>query len=173
MNKRYEDDELKDTLLKGTDFLCKGIGGVFNILAEMLEKGEDQYSKQGTFQIGHKEKKLLGSYGLSIKTGQSQLEGLSSLRQDHLPEARPKTCDFLVDIFEEKDHLKIIADLPGVKEDTIKVQMENSKLTIEAWGREVRYFKELALAGGPFAQDHQVAVRNGIVEILLRRINLA
>lgn len=36
-----------------------------------------------------------------------------------------------VDIYENKEHLLIFADLPGVKEDQLKVRFENNQLSIE------------------------------------------
>ena len=42
-----------------------------------------------------------------------------------------------VDVFEEKDAVKIMAELPGVKGDEVKISLENSVLTIRGEKRQV------------------------------------
>jgi len=42
-----------------------------------------------------------------------------------------------VDVFEDKDAVKIIAELPGVKPDDVKISLENQALTVRGEKRQV------------------------------------
>jgi len=42
-----------------------------------------------------------------------------------------------VDVFEEKDAVRIMAELPGVKADEVKISLENNVLTIRGEKRQV------------------------------------
>jgi HSP20 family protein len=47
-----------------------------------------------------------------------------------------------VDVIEEKDLLKITAELPGVKPEDVKIQLENNLLTIRGEKRKVEETKD-------------------------------
>jgi HSP20 family protein len=47
-----------------------------------------------------------------------------------------------VDIIDEKDHIRVKADLPGMKREDIEVNMENDMLTIRGEKKEEKEVKE-------------------------------
>lgn len=69
--------------------------------------------------------------------------------QDTREEARTSTPP--VDIFENKDGLVVVADLPGVKKEDADVRVENGVLTLKATSRS-------DLPGEPV--HHEYALRN-------------
>jgi HSP20 family protein len=42
-----------------------------------------------------------------------------------------------VDVFEDKDGIKLVAELPGVKSDDVKISLENNTLTLRGEKRQV------------------------------------
>lgn len=60
------------------------------------------------------------------KTGQQAVTG-EARRMERRPEFRPD-----VDIYERKDAFIIVADVPGVSEKDVDIQVEDDVLTIEA-----------------------------------------
>lgn len=67
-----------------------------------------------------------------VKTNRRSLEQMDGLRRlNHvLDEAFGSAWVPAVDVFEDKDSVKIIAELPGVSRDDVKLSIENNVLTI-------------------------------------------
>jgi len=73
-----------------------------------------------------------------------------------------------VDIFEEPDHLLVIAELPGVEEEDINLDLQGDKLTISANAPHRRYRKQVTLPYSPQG-DLKTAYKNGMLEIRLEK----
>jgi hypothetical protein len=76
-----------------------------------------------------------------------------------IPEKEP-----VIDVFEEKDHISVIAELPGVSEKDIKTSIENNELKITA-GKHSRYVSLPATPGKIFDQTF----KNGILHLTLEK----
>ncbi|OHB40278.1 MAG: hypothetical protein A2069_02620 [Planctomycetes bacterium GWB2_41_19] len=73
----------------------------------------------------------------------------------------------LVDIFEETDHTLIVADMPGVNEKDIHVDLKDDILQISTKTSEKNYQKEILLKKS-FTEDKVVhSYKNGILKITL------
>lgn len=87
----------------------------------------------------------------------------------------------LVDIFENNDEILVIADIPGVASDGVKLNFENNQLTIEAstsWPEEegsplfrefgdVDYARAFHLAPGIDAQNISAELNEGTLRVHL------
>lgn len=80
-----------------------------------------------------------------------------------------KEIEPLVDVFDEKDHFKVVAELPGIHEEDIKVEVNGDKLTISADAPERKYHKEMLLPIAVEAEPTQLTYRNGVLEIGLKK----
>jgi len=98
-------------------------------------------------------------------------------RESAPPRARPKRRvkrevvrpeEPAVDIFEEPDHLLVIAELPGVEEEDINLDLQGDKLTISANAPHRRYRKQVTLPYPPQG-DLKTAYKNGMLEIRLEK----
>ncbi|MGB8657698.1 MAG: hypothetical protein WCE90_07930 [Candidatus Zixiibacteriota bacterium] len=78
--------------------------------------------------------------------------------------APPRPKEPMVDVFEEKDHLKIIVELPGVADKDIKAGLDQKTLTlkINSPGWKPEHVTTL-----PYAPSGQMkrALKNGVLEI--------
>ncbi|MFI5456043.1 MAG: Hsp20/alpha crystallin family protein, partial [Isosphaerales bacterium] len=75
----------------------------------------------------------------------------------------------LVDVFEEPDHLLVVAELPGIGPDDVKLELSDDVLIIAAEKKTKKYRKEVLLPASfaPGSMSH--TCRNGVLEVKLAR----
>ena len=71
----------------------------------------------------------------------------------------------MVDIFDEKDEFKVIAELPGVAEDKINVELKDDTLTLSAEGKLRKYHKEIHITARIKPESMTKSFKNGILEV--------
>jgi HSP20 family protein len=70
-----------------------------------------------------------------------------------------------IDIFEEAGFTLILAELPGVSRQDIKLTLQDDLLTISATRDQRRYYKEILLPGPHNRHRLRFTCNNGILEI--------
>ena len=80
----------------------------------------------------------------------------------------PPPKDREVDLFDETDHVKIIAEIPGVKEEDINIGLERDKLTISCHVPDRKYKKQLLLPCVPEGELTK-SYKNGILEVIIKK----
>ncbi len=83
------------------------------------------------------------------------------------PEA-VKSVEPLVDLFDEGQEMVIVAELPGVSEEEIRVEIQEDILSLETTG-ERKYAKEILLPGPVEAATLRKSYKNGILELRLKK----
>src|SRR5574340_982110 len=130
-----------------------GFGGVFQGLADLIEKLGDlaekgeRLKKSGEFQ----QRDVKGVYGFSVKVGlgdkEVKVEPFGNVRRDEesgetvVQEIREP----VVDVFEEKDHTLIVAEMPGISAKNVRLEVKDDLLTIHAEKGDKKYRKEILL----------------------------
>ena len=74
----------------------------------------------------------------------------------------------LVDVFEEEQEIVMVAEMPGVSEDEIQIELTDDVMTIKTTG-DRKYEKEVLL---PAAIDKETMARsfkNGILELRAKK----
>jgi HSP20 family protein len=156
-----------------------GFGGVFKGLADLIEKlGElaekgEQLKKSTEFQ--HRDVK--GVYGFSVKVGlgdkggkEVKVEPFGNVRRDEksgetvVQEIREP----VVDVFEEKDHVLVVAEMPGISAKDVHLEVKDDLLTITATRGDKKYYKEILLPRAYPREKMKVSCNNGILEIKCR-----
>ena len=151
-----------------------GLGGILKGLGDLVEKLGD-LEKQGeiskTGSINGPGEQLRGIYGFTVKVGLGdqgpRIEPFGNIRRDadsgrtEVQEVREP----MVDVFEEEDHLLVLAELPGVGKDDIKVDVKDDVLTITAERGDKKYRKEVRLPCCVPKSKMQVTCNNGVLEI--------
>jgi HSP20 family protein len=145
-----------------TDFVEK--------LGQLAEKGE-QLSRTGQFQWKGAEKDLKGVYGFSVKVGLGgegvKVEPFGNIRRDdksgqHIVQ---EIREPVVDIFEEKDYTLVVAEMPGIDEKDVKLDVKDDLLTIYAERGDKKYRKEVLLPWSYPREKMNISCNNGILEI--------
>ncbi len=75
----------------------------------------------------------------------------------------------LVDVIEEDDEIIVVAELPGVSKDEINVRIKGSTLIIKVDNPQRPYHKILELPGKVKKDQATSAIRNGVLEIRLKK----
>jgi HSP20 family protein len=75
----------------------------------------------------------------------------------------------LVDVVEEDDEIIVVAEVPGVGKDEIKVRIKGTELTIHSDNQERPYHKVIQLPTQVVKEVAKSAIRNGVLEIRLKK----
>lgn len=149
--------------------LFKGIGNLVDLVTEMAQQGESEVRRTGEIKgLG----KARGVYGFSVKMGLGgtpTVERFGNIRQTAEGPVVEDLREPMVDLFDEGDRVLVVAELPGVQEAAIQVQIEGDVLNLAAEGKDRKYCKELLL---PFAVEPTPTKRSyqsGILEIELKK----
>lgn len=149
--------------------LLKGIGGFVDLVSDMAQKGQEkvEHTSEIKTQDG-----ISAMYGFSVKldgTGIPQVERFGNIIQNTekgpvVEEAREP----FVDIFEEKDNLEVIFELPGIEEEDIHYELKENSLILKATSQGRKYTKEVPL---PFKTSPvKTAYKNGVFNLKLKKI---
>ena len=71
----------------------------------------------------------------------------------------------LVDVYEEEDHVLVLAEIPGVSKKDVQLELLENRLTIRAQRGEKRYRKDVTLPEKFTQQNMQWDCTNGILKI--------
>lgn len=151
--------------------LLKGLGKFID-LAERAEEVGGELRKSGHIKGfgGHKD--IRGVYGFTIRTGLGQKTRVEPFGNIKKTKAGPKvseTREPIVDVFDEKDRILIIAELPGVDENSIKLDFKKDIILLEAESKDRKYAKEILLPAKVDFESREINFRNGILEVKFKK----
>jgi HSP20 family molecular chaperone IbpA len=75
----------------------------------------------------------------------------------------------LIDVFQEKNWITIVAEIAGFNKETLKIHVKDQKLTLSAKAKDRRYYKSLNLPNVVIPNTAHTTFKNGVVEIKLRK----
>jgi HSP20 family protein len=168
MIKKSDEKKGEGSFDLGLGGILKGFGDLVEKLGELSETGE-QLSRNGEIHGAGKEVK--GIYGFTVKVGlgddRPRIEPFGNIRKDResgrsvVQEVREP----VVDVFEEEDHVLIVAEMPGISVEDVQLNVEDDLLIISAVHGEKQYRKEVLLSASYAREKMQVTCNNGVVEI--------
>lgn len=152
--------------------ILDGLADIAEKLNEISEEGET-LSEEGEFAFPSKKGGVKGVYGFSIRTGlsgkddQIRVEPFGNIRKDkETGEAVvQEISEPLVDVFEDEDSTTLIAEMPGVGQEDISIDVRDDILTIQAEKGEKKYRKEILLRHRTTNEGLAVTCNNGVVTI--------
>ncbi|MBI4285890.1 MAG: Hsp20/alpha crystallin family protein [Chloroflexi bacterium] len=146
--------------------LFKGLGNLIDLADKLKAEGVEKRGEIRGLPRGGK-----GVYGLSIRTlgGKPVIESFGNIRETARGPVVEEVREPIVDVFDEKDHILVIAELPGVTEEEIKIDVAGDILNLSAADTDRKYAKEILLPGKVKAQSLKTAYKNGILEIRLEK----
>jgi HSP20 family protein len=172
MTKKHNEKTSGGGFELGLGGMLKGFGDLVEKLGELAKAGE-QLSQTG--EIHGPGKEVKGIYGFTVKVGLGddgpRVEPFGNIRQDResgrtvVQEVREP----VVDVFEEEDHVLVLAEMPGVSAEDVKIAVEDDLLTISAERGDKKYRKEVLLPASTTREKTHVTCNNGVVEIRCRR----
>ena len=75
----------------------------------------------------------------------------------------------LIDIFQEKNWITIVAEIAGFNKETLKINVKDQKLTLSAKAKDRRYYKSLNLPKIVVPNAVHTTFKNGVLEIKLKK----
>ncbi len=75
-----------------------------------------------------------------------------------------------VDVINEPDVVKVIAELPGVNKEDIELHATEDHLTISAKRDRWRYYKEVDLPAKVKPETAKATYKNGVLEVVLEKV---
>lgn len=152
----------------GLGGILKGLGSLVEKLGELAETGRE-FSKTGETQGPGKE--IKGIYGFTVKVGIGgegvKVEPFGNIRRDEesgrsvVQEVREPA----VDVFEERDHVLVVVEMPGIGAEDVRLEVKDDLLTIIAEKGEKKYRKEVLLPGSFPLEKMRMSCANGMLEV--------
>ncbi|MBN1358520.1 Hsp20/alpha crystallin family protein [Candidatus Bathyarchaeota archaeon] len=75
----------------------------------------------------------------------------------------------LIDIFQEKKWITIVAEIAGFNKETLKIHVKDQKITLSAKAKNRRYYKSLNLPKVVVPNAVRTTFKNGVLEIKLQK----
>lgn len=167
--KKGEGDRIEIDFGKGKisfEGIFKGLGGLIDLVHNMsdMEPIEEKGEIEGPGG-------LKGVYGFSVKTlaGKPVIDTFGNVKTTPKGSVVEDIREPLVDVFDEEDHVAIIAEMPGVEEEKIDIEVAGDVLRIAASDKGRKYAKEVLLPCQVKPEPIGKSYKNGMLEIKLAK----
>jgi len=170
--KKQSGDEPGIHIDLGLGNLFKGIGNFVDLVGKMSEKGEEFVEKTKEFQGEGALKDLKGVYGFSVKMGlggKPTVEPFGNVKSTPKGPVVEETREPIVDIFEEDSEVQIVAEMPGVNEQDVKLEIKGDVLILSAEGVKRKYRKEILLPTQVEPEALSRSHKNGVFEVRFKK----
>jgi HSP20 family molecular chaperone IbpA len=151
----------------------QGLVGLINDLTKLAEKSQTyqkkiELGKTGEVSFRVTSRPIKGptadvAHRIKISKPQNKISSAPT----QIPPASIKEREPMVDVFEDGDFVNVVAELPGVEESKVKLEVENDLLTIRTDTSARKYYKEVKLPTSVKKAPAETKFRNGILEIKL------
>ncbi len=152
--------------------LFKGVEKLIDLASELEDAG-GELKKEGEVDLSHLRKGMKAVYGFSVKTmagGQPVVEQFGNIKKTPKGPRVEEEQAPITDIFDEKDEIRVCAEMPGLNEGDIKLDLRGDILEIAAQTGDRKYRKELLLPVKAKTENMTSAYRNGILEIRIKKV---
>jgi HSP20 family protein len=154
-----------------------GLGSILDKLGELAEKGKELHELK---EFGGEGNSPKGVYGFTIRSniadrgpreGGVKVEPFGNLRKDAQTGRATvhEVTEPPVDVFEEDSHILIVAEMPGIGDEDLQIELKDDILSIAAEKGAKKYRKEVLLPGTFESASMTQTCRNGVLEIKLAR----
>ncbi|MEA1050650.1 Hsp20/alpha crystallin family protein [Lamprobacter modestohalophilus] len=158
----------------GIEGVLLGLGDLVEKLGQLAETGE-QLKRSGQFDSGQDMKAV---YGFSVRFGaggdgatasEPKVEPFGNVRRDEHTGVSvvQEVIEPMIDVFDEQDHIKVVAELPGISDADVKLDLQEDILLLQAEHGEKKYRKEILLPRVCDPNKLAYSCRNGILEVRL------
>jgi HSP20 family protein len=170
MAKKKEDRGAGRQARGGFEGILTGLSDIVEKLGDLAEKGE-KISRTGEIHWKGREKDLKGVYGFSVKVGLGgegvKVEPFGNIRKDETTgqSVVQEVREPMVDVFDEQDYTLVVAEMPGIGAEDVRLDVKDDLLTIYAEKGDKKYRKEVLLPRSYPKEKMLVSCNNGILEI--------
>ena len=151
--------------------IFKGLERLVDLAAKVKEAG-GAMNKEGEVDLSHVKKGMKAVYGFTVKSavgGKPVVEPFGNVKQTPKGPTVDEEREPMTDVFDEKEEVKIYAEMPGVNEADIKVEIKGDILDIAARTGDRKYHKEVLLPVPVKAEMLTSSFKNGMLEIRIKK----
>ncbi|MFH1613731.1 MAG: archaeal heat shock protein Hsp20 [Planctomycetota bacterium] len=151
--------------------LFKGIENLVDLAAKLKEAG-GEINKEGEIDLSNLKEGMKGVFGFSVKTavgGKPIVESFGNVKKTPQGPTVEEEREPLTDVFDEDREIRIYAEMPGVNEADIKLDLKEDILDISAQTGDKKYHKEILLPAKVQADTLVSSYNNGILEIKVKK----
>jgi len=170
-NERKKDKADIDFDIGGLGGLFDGIGKLIDLASKLKEAG-GEIKEEGEIDFGHLKKGMKGVFGFSVKSavgGKPVVEPFGNIKKTPKGPTVEEEREPITDIFDEEKEIKIYAEMPGVSENDIKLDLKGDILDISVEDGERKYHKEVLLPAKVKAETLTSSYKNGIFEVKIEK----
>jgi HSP20 family protein len=167
-----DEDEKRDREFEflGLGGLFKGIEKLIDLAGKVSEDGE--IHKEGEIDLEHLKKGMKGVYGFTVKSvagSGPKVETFGNIKKTPEGPKVEEEREPITDIFDEENEMIVIAEIPGVSENEISLELKEDILEISAMGSSRKYHKEVLLPAKGKSDHLTSSYNNGILEIRIKK----
>ena len=156
----------RNTSTGGLDDMLGGVRQIVNALHSVVE-GEDSVDR--TVQFGTTGDEMEAVVGVRVATGiggatVSVREAVESVQPD--AEEADEGRRPVVDVFDEEDQVRILAEMPGIGPNDVELTVTGDKLVLSAETDQRAYWRAVTLPRPVDADGGSLEVEAGLVEIV-------
>ncbi|MDP8214990.1 MAG: archaeal heat shock protein Hsp20 [Candidatus Euphemobacter frigidus] len=157
-----------------------GLGGIFKgieklvDLSSKLEESGGEIKQEGEFDLSQLKKGMKGVYGFSIRSslggkGKPVVESFGNIKKTPKGPKVEEEREPITDVFDEEGEIRIYAEMPGVTEAGIKLDLKEDILDISAQDGDRKYHKEILLPVQVKPETLSSNYKNGILEVMVKK----
>jgi HSP20 family protein len=154
-------------------FIFQGLGSFFDLAAKLASEATEEDGEVVRSGEGRSPGVGLGyMYGFTVRAGPGGrpiIDQFGNIRRTESGSIVTETREPVADVFDERDEVVVIVELPGVEEQQIDVEVRAGEIEVSAAGRGRRYHKRVLLPSPVTAGSLTSSYRNGILEIRCRK----
>jgi HSP20 family protein len=155
----------------GLGSVFRSLGGFLDLVSNLAEQGDGEFTRSG--EVGDDRKGVKAVYGFSVRVGgggKPLVERFGNVKDGGGSAVVDEAREPIVDVFDEADHLLLVAELPGVDVGDIRFEIKDDVLNLSAARGERKYCKEVLLPASVVAQGATPSYRNGVFELKLPKV---
>jgi HSP20 family protein len=178
-DKKKKDEENEGLNIDfGIGKLSLGLGGLLDgienlvDLAGKLKEAGGEINKEGEIDLSNLKEGMKGVFGVSVKTavgGKPVVESFGNVKKTPQGPTVEEEREPLTDVFDEEQEIRIYAEMPGVNQEDIKLDLKEDILDISAQTGERKYHKEILLPAKVQAETITSSYNNGVLEIKVKK----
>lgn len=151
--------------------LFKGIEKLVDLAGQVKEAG-GEINKEGEIDLSHLKKGMKGVFGFSVKTamgGKTVVEPFGNIKKTPKGPKVEEIREPITDVFDEKEEIRVYAEMPGVNEGDVKLDLKGDILDISAQSGDRKYHKEILLPAKVNPDSLASSYKNGILEVKMKK----
>jgi HSP20 family protein len=99
--------------------------------------------------------------------GKPRIEEFGNVRRVGRRPRISEEIEPLVDVIDEGNKIRVVAEIPGVEKEKINLKAVNNKLIIKATNFNRKYYKEIELPAEVKIETAKASYRNGVLEVVM------